>query len=115
MVSIVMQISGIEIVQEQIQQGSFFFKAILNDSGACFFSGKTQHSTVKVDGLSYEDDYKGNALAAIIKDNLIEIRNHRDFEVPHVESIIKALLQDPRLECLKDFSVTYRGETIKTE
>ena len=108
-----MQITGIEIVQEQIQQDGYFFKAILNDSGACFFSGKTQHSTVKVNGLSYEDDYKGNALAAIIKNNLIEIRNHRDFGVPHVESIIKALLQDPQLECLKDFSVTYRGATIK--
>lgn len=108
-----MLITGIDVVRAQIQQPGYFFKAIINDSGVVFFSGKTQHSSVKINGLSYEDDYKGNALAAVISNNRIEIRNHRDFDLPHVESIIKALFQDQEIECLNGFSVTYRGQTIK--
>ena len=38
-----------------------------------FFPGATEHRTVKAAGLSYEDDYKGNAMAAIISGGRIEI------------------------------------------
>ncbi len=100
------------MVNEELAQPGYFFKVVLNASGAAFFPGKTEHRTVKPTGLSYEDDYKGNALAAIITEGRIEIRNHRDFSVERVTRIIQALLSDPELHCLQGFSVQYRGEKL---
>jgi len=108
-----MRVIGTDLLKEVLQQPGYFCKAIFNDAGVAFFSGKTQHNSVKIDGLSYEDDYKGNALAAIITDGRIEIRNHRDFSAGRVTMIIKSMLEDPELECLKGFSVEYRGETLR--
>jgi hypothetical protein len=108
-----MNVIGTELVQEELKKMGYFFKVVMNDSCAVFFSGKIQHSTVKRDGLSYEDDYKGNALAAIITDRRMEIRNHNDFGVPHVHEIVKILLQHPGLELLRDFDITYRGNKLK--
>jgi hypothetical protein len=107
-----MNISGIELIRAEVGKSGYFFKAIINDSGVAFFPGSNQHSSVKLDGLSYEDDYRGNALAAIITNRRIEIRNHRDFGVPHVQSIIKKLLENADLEVLKEFEVSYRGNKL---
>ena len=48
-------------------------------------------SFMKEDGLSYEDEYLGNALAGIIKIHLMEIRVHRDFTEERVTQIVKKL------------------------
>ena len=42
------------------RQGSLKF--LLNDSAIAFFPASQQHRDVKLEGLSYEDDYRGNAL-----------------------------------------------------
>jgi len=108
-----MNVIGTDIVREELQQPGYFFKAVLNDSGAAFFPGKTEHRTIKVSGLSYEDDYKGNALAAIITNGRIEIRNHREFSVGRVTTVMQALLSHPELHCLQGFSVQYCGEQVR--
>ena len=107
-----MNVTGADIVRQELEQPGYFFKAILNDSGAAFFPGKTEHRTVKVAGLSYEDDYKGNALAAVITDGRVEIRNHRDFSAERVKIIVIALLAHPELQCLNGFPVQYRGQKL---
>ena len=84
----------------------------MNDHAVMFFDGKIEHRTVKPDGLSYEDDYKGNALAAIITNGRIEIRNHRDFSVARVQVIMKSLFECAEMECLRKFSVQYHGKDI---
>jgi len=108
-----MNVIGTELVHEELQQPGYFFKAVLNDFGAAFFPGKAEHRTVKLAGLSYEDDYKGNALAVIVTNGRIEIRNHRDFSAGRVTTIMQALLEHPDLRCLQGFSVQYRGEKLK--
>jgi hypothetical protein len=108
-----MNIVGSELVRDELRQPGYFFKAVVNDSSAAFFSGKTEHRTVKMSGLSYEDNYEGNALAAIITEGRIEIRNHAAFSPARVGMIVGELLKCPELHCLNDFDVTYQGRKIQ--
>ena len=108
-----MKIISADLLQEELERPGYFLKAILNEHGIAFFSRKTEHRTVKFDGMSYEDDYKGDALAAIITDGRIEIRNHRDYSGGRVGTIVSSLRERPELECIRDFSVQYRGEKLK--
>lgn len=54
-------------------------KMLLNEAGIVFFGPGQQHSAVKLQGLSYEDDYKGNALAGTFRPGRVDIRFHQDF------------------------------------
>jgi len=38
----------------------------MNEESAAFFPVSQQHRDVKICGLSYEDDYRGNAFAGLI-------------------------------------------------
>ena len=107
-----MKVNGTDRLQQELERRKYFFKAILNANGVAFFSGKTEHRTVKLAGLSYEDDYEGNALAAIITDGRFEIRDHRDFPPSRVKRIIKTMLKREDLQKLKDFSFQYRGKKL---
>jgi len=62
-----------------------------------FFSALTQHRDVKREGLSYEDDYKGNAMAVVIKPNKIEVRFHSEFDDLQVKRIFKEVLALPEM------------------
>lgn len=108
-----MIITGAQLVEEALRQPGYFIKAILNGSGAIFFPGKTEHCAVKQPGLSYEDEYKGNALAAIVTGGRIEIRNHRGFSEQRVMTIMRALLSIPELRCLQGMPVLYRGKSLE--
>ncbi|WP_157211053.1 hypothetical protein [Verrucomicrobium spinosum] len=61
-----MTVAGIESIKHYVEQPGCFVKCLLTDSVAVFFPGSNQHRDVKRDGVSYEDDYQGNALAATI-------------------------------------------------
>jgi len=67
-----MRAIGLDVLKEQC--GSLKF--ILNDSAIAFFSSTQQHRDFKLEGLSYEDDYRGNALAGIVSPPRVEIRFH---------------------------------------
>lgn len=108
-----MKVISADFLQEELERPGYFLKAILNEHGVAFFSRKTEHRTVKFDGMSYEDDYKGNALAAIITDGRIEMRNHRDYSSGRVGLIMSSLRERPELQCIRNFSVQYRGEMLK--
>lgn len=108
-----MNVIGTEVVREQLRQPGYFVKAIVNDSGVAFFPGRTEHRTVKVAGLSYEDNYAGNALAVIITEGRIEIRNHTAFSLARVGMIVRELLEQPELQNLKGFDITYQGNKIQ--
>src|SRR4051812_19560840 len=59
-------------------------KFILNDSGIVFFPATQQHRDIKTHGLSYEDDYRGNAVAGLITQERIEVRFHAAFSDEHI-------------------------------
>jgi len=52
----------------------------MNEIGILIFPASAQHATVKADGISYEDDYKGNALAAVF-----DARNSRFVGIANFE------------------------------
>ena len=107
------RVSGFDSIKRLINAEDFTFKMILNESGALLFPKEAQHSSMKANGLSYEDDYKGNALAAMIRKGVIEIRYHRDFSDERVSRIVKGLLALPLMSFAKTFAVSYQGRPVQ--
>jgi len=109
-----MQIIGathleVELKAEPLRQ----HKAVLNETGILIFPASTQHATMKADGISYEDDYKGNALAAVFDARKFEIRWHSEFSEERVRLLLKIFGASPELSFLRAQSVTYQGKTIQ--
>ena len=108
-----MQIVGathleVELKAESLRQ----HKAVLNEVGILIFPSSTQHATMKADGISYEDDYRGNALAAVFDARKFEIRWHREFSQERVRLLVKKLAESPELSFLSAQSVTYQGKPL---
>jgi hypothetical protein len=76
------------------------------------FSAQYQHRTMKVPGISYEHEAKGNALAAMLMPGLIEIRHDKRFNDDRVTGIIRKLLASPELAVMKGWKVTYQGRSL---
>ncbi len=105
------------VVNSQLVEGTGVSQAptgkfILNDSAIIFFPTSQKHNSVKLHALSYEDDYRGNALAGIFTENRIEIRFHRDFTDERVRRIWGQVCATPELSFLKGREVYYQGRKI---
>lgn len=107
-----MTIHGLDTIQAELSNMGYFFKAIANESEIAFFSGAIQHRDVKISGLSYEDDYRGNALACVIQPGQIQVRYHTRYTDASVEHIFRGVLSIPEVSNLSSFSVTYQGRTL---
>lgn len=107
-----MDVLGWEQVEPLLARAYFECKLVFNAEAACFFSGRLQHRDQKVAGLSYEDDYRGNALAAMVKRARIEVRYHERFDDEQVGAILRELLADPRLAPLAGATLTYQGRVV---
>ncbi len=101
-----------QLVKESSAQQGLSVKFILNDSAILFFPASQQHNSVKVHGLSYEDDYRGNALAGIFAPDHIEIRFHRDFTDERVRNIWSQVCAQAELGFLKNWPVYYQGRKL---
>jgi hypothetical protein len=88
-------------------------KMVFNRHGAVVFPAQFEHRTVKTGDLSYEDDYKGNALAAILTRETIEIRYHEAFINSEVASIARNLLECPEMTWLSQSRITYQGRALQ--
>lgn len=107
-----MKLIGVEFLKSQLTQPGFTAKAVFNRQGIIFFPASEQHRDQKVEGISYEDDSAGNALAAMLSAGKIEIRNHREFSEPVVTQILHSLLAQPELAPLRGWRATYRGQEL---
>lgn len=107
-----MLLVGIEFLNFVLAQGGFSAKLVVNDHGAIFFPVNQQHRDQKLEGVSYEDDYAGNALAAMLSPGRIEIRYHRDFSDDRVARVMQKLLDHPELADLRGWQVTYQGRVL---
>lgn len=108
-----MAIFGLETIEGDLKQGGFFFKAILNESGALFFPGSAQHRDMKVSGISYEDDYVGNAVAVTFTPGRADIRYHKAFSDQRIGTVIQTLLYQPQMDWAKPFQIFYQGRPLK--
>jgi hypothetical protein len=107
-----MQIFGAELIQTLIGQPNFEAKCVFNESGMGFFAASQQHKSMKFSGVSYEDDYKGNALAAMIKPGCLEVRYHKDFSDDRVRSIWSLARAEPAAAFLHNWRIVYQGRAI---
>lgn len=107
-----MIVQGAEHLEDVMAGRVYDAKMVFNDRGAIVFSAKRQHREMKAEGMSYEDDYQGNALAAMIRRDAIEIRFHRAYDDRSVIRIVAALLATPELACLGMAAVTYQGRPL---
>ena len=107
-----MLLTGAEWLESLARQTGFSAKLVFNDAGAIFFPANLQHRDQKAANISYQDDYAGNALAAMIAPGRIEIRYHRDFTDQHVTQIVQNMLAEPSLAFMQSWQVTYQGRTL---
>ena len=107
-----MVLSGVEFMLSLVEEDHFSAKMVLNESGAIFFGVNQQHCDQKAEGIPYEDNYKGNALAAMLAPGKVEIRYHKYFSDNRVASIVASLMEQPRLSFMKGWQVTYQGRAI---
>jgi hypothetical protein len=108
-----MQIHNLDFITQLIESGDGFeAKCIFNNNGAIFFRANCQHRDQKAPGISYEDNYKGNALAAMLTPDRFEIRYHARFEDAAVARIMAHMTHVAGLAWLKHSSVTYQGRSL---
>ena len=108
-----MFVEGLESVAAELEKPGFFIKFLLSYPGAVFFSGTIQHRDMKQHGLSYEDDYLGNAMAATITPPNIDVRDHRAFADNTVADLMRPLLSAPEMSWATQYTVRYQGRPLR--
>lgn len=109
-----MIIIGTEFIEPLLHQQYFSAKMVFNSHGVIIFSVHQEHRSQSAANVSYEDNYKGNALAAMLAPNKIEIRYHKSFTDNRVAEIINALKQEPNLSFMVNWKTTYQGRLLGT-
>jgi hypothetical protein len=87
-------------------------KMVFNANGAILFPATLEHRGQKASGISYEDDYQGNALAAMVRPGALEVRYHANYTATQVKAICARLLAQPELEPLRTWEVSYQGQKL---
>ncbi len=109
-----MLVRGTDFIKLLLTQQYFSAKMVFNAQGAIIFPVNQEHRNQKAEAISYEDDYKGNAMAAMLAPNKIEIRYHQSFTDTQVANIIKSLKQHPELDFMLNWQTTYQGRPLDT-
>jgi hypothetical protein len=91
---------------------AFDGKMVINERGAVFGPVSTQHRDLTAEGVSYADNYKGNAVAAMLAPGKIEVRFHKAFTDEDVARLIRALSAEPNLGFIREWRVTYQGRAL---
>ena len=107
-----MRVIGLDTVLKSAQETHHQYKFIFNQQGIIFFPAVFEHRSQKAEGISYEDEYRGNALAAIVNDGRVEIRFHRGFERHRVKEIIHDILSLPDVASLSLRTFSYQGKPL---
>jgi hypothetical protein len=97
---------------ELLTQGHASLKFLLNESGIAFFPASQQHRDVKTHGLSYEDDYRGNALAGIVSPGRVEIRYHSAYSDDRIRNLWSRALVMTEIVQAGLGSLYYQGREI---
>lgn len=107
-----MEIVGLDYLQSLIEKQYWSAKMVFNARGAIVFPVHREHRDHSIDCVRYADNYKGNAMAAMLSPGRIEIRYHEAFRDAEVSEIIRKLLVT---EFFADFqwSVTYQGRPLE--
>ncbi len=104
-----MQVFDLDSFRSELQLGGYEVKLLANDRAVVFFPRTSEHREMKVHGLDYEDDSKGNALAVMMSPGRIEFRYHRAFSDARVRQIGTEIVRHPGLAFARDCQVSYQG------
>lgn len=107
-----MVILGAEYLKTLAAEPSWSAKMVFNARGAIIFPTSAEHRDQKAAGISYEDDYRGNSLAAMLSPGRIEVRRHRDFAPERVAILVRSLLDLPELNLLQSAAIMYAGQPV---
>lgn len=110
-----MRLINFELLQTALSEKSPRLKFIANEDAVLFFPDNQQHRSAKSDGLSYEDDYKGNAVAGIINGKQVEIRFHAGFSdnrILNLWTLILVTAQSVNIH-LANSTLHYQGRRLK--
>ncbi len=107
-----MQLQGLDFIREIAQNEHFSAKMVFNARGAIFFPVSSEHRDMKSDGISYEDNYRGNALAAMVSAKGIEVRFHQAFSADRVQGIISELLARAEMQFASTWQAIYQGRVL---
>lgn len=107
-----MEIINLTILKQALASDGATVKFILGDNVIIFFPGTQQHRDIKSHGLSYEDDYRGNAAAGLVTPNGVEIRFHKAYSDERIRAIWSKLRGLPDFSHTRLQHVTYQGREI---
>ena len=102
-----------ELFQQAAQPNGGMIKFLLNEQGLAFLPVTQQHRDMKFPGLSYADDYQGNALAGVFQNGKAEIRFHQAFTDERVRIVWRQAELTVALLATIAPVVTYQGRRIK--
>jgi hypothetical protein len=107
-----MNIYGFDSIAGLLDDTGYLFKLIANERGVVLFPHTTEHRDSAQPGIVYADESRGNALAAMVKPNLIEFRQHRDFSDQRVLNILGRILELQEFAFARNFAVTYQARVL---
>ncbi len=107
-----MIIIGLDYINKLRAEPYYAAKAVLNTNGIIFFPENHEHRDQKAAGISYEDNYKGNALAAMIRPRRLEIRFRQAFSDADIAEIVRGLAKNEALAFLAAWEITYQAREI---
>ena len=85
---------------------------VFNTKGAIFFPVSQEHRDMTGPEIRYRDNYLGNAMAAMLAPEKIEIRFHQGFKDDQVTRIIQTLKEQPAISFQTNWQVTYQGRKL---
>jgi len=114
-IHLTMRLINFELLQAALSEKSPRLKFIANEDAVLFFPDHQQHRSAKIAGVSYEDDYKGNAVAGIVNGEQVEIRFHAAFSDNRILNLWTLILVTAqKLDIhLADFTLHYQGRKLK--
>ena len=107
-----MYLQSIDYIKEEAAKPYFSAKMVFNAKGAIFFPVTREHRDMTGPEIRYRDNYLGNAMAAMLAPNRIEIRFHQGFNDSQVAKIIQSLKQQSELSFMSDWEVLYQGRKL---
>lgn len=97
-----------QLIIAAIKQDGPAIKFIMTQEAILFFPIGQEHKDMKVANLSYEDDYKGNAVAGIVIGGKPEIRFHKSYSDGKIK-----LIWDKLVTLIPSLAYpTYQGRKI---
>jgi len=107
-----MHIINGDLVRRALDHKGESVKFILGDRAVVFFPATQQHREIKTQGLSYEDDYQGNAVAGLLTSGRVEIRFHARYSEGRIRAIWSRLRARPEFAGIEPGKVYYQGREI---